>query len=311
MSDPGVNEQPGANGDKPAVDQPQVSPGVQLANYRQERGWTVEQVASQLNLAPRQILALERDDYSALPGMAIVRGFIRAYAKLLKVDAAPLLATLGGEAVYVPESVQPRKVLATPFSDARLPSMTERTGLSSKWVLGALLIVLLGVMIWSVRQGSDVVDAPKVTTSDSKAEQSETAGTLPNPQLPEPVPESPQTPVTQVPPVTASNSELPAPAVSVPAAAPQTPVLETQASAGKDILQLKVREDSWIEIRRASSNAVVLSRIVKAGETVNVEISEPVSVVFGNAAGVDATLRGVPLELNASTSSNVARLNLK
>lgn len=311
MSDPGVNEQPGAKGDKPAVDQPQVSPGVQLANYRQERGWTVEQVASQLNLAPRQILALERDDYPALPGMAIVRGFIRAYAKLLKVDATPLLATLGGEAVYVPESVQPRKVLATPFSDARLPSMTERTGLSSKWVLGALLVVLLGVIIWSVRQGGNVADAAKVAASESKTEQSETAGTVPNPQLPEPVPQSQQAVVTQAPAVTASNSELPVPAVAAPAAAPPTPVLDTQAPAGKDTLQLKVREDSWIEVRRASSNAVVLARIVKAGETANVEISEPVSVVFGNAAGVDATLRGTPLELNSSTSSNVARLNLK
>jgi len=76
-------------------------------------------------------------------------------------------------------------------------------------------------------------------------------------------------------------------------------------------LQLNVREDSWIEIRRSGDNRVLLSRLVKAGESETVQVAEPVSVVVGNAAGVDATLRGAPLELKASSKSNVARLTVK
>ncbi len=71
-----------------------LSPGTQLASARNAMGWTVEQVAAQLKLATRQIVALEADDYAALPEPAVVRGFIRAYAKLLRLDAAPLVALI-------------------------------------------------------------------------------------------------------------------------------------------------------------------------------------------------------------------------
>jgi cytoskeletal protein RodZ len=71
-----------------------LSPGAQLATARNALGWTVEQVASQLKLAKRQIVAIEADDLASLPEPAVVRGFIRAYAKLLKLDAAPLLALI-------------------------------------------------------------------------------------------------------------------------------------------------------------------------------------------------------------------------
>ncbi len=71
-----------------------LSPGTKLASARGSMGWTVEQVAAQLKLATRQIVALEADDYAALPEPAVVRGFIRAYAKILKLDAAPLVALI-------------------------------------------------------------------------------------------------------------------------------------------------------------------------------------------------------------------------
>ncbi|MBR7794264.1 helix-turn-helix domain-containing protein [Undibacterium sp. FT147W] len=67
------------------------SPGARLAAARNASGWTVDQVATQLKITRHQILAIEADDYNALPAPAIVRGFVRAYAKLLKLDSAPLL----------------------------------------------------------------------------------------------------------------------------------------------------------------------------------------------------------------------------
>lgn len=316
MSDQGFNDQQG--GSEPQM----VSPGAQLAAYRKERGWTVEQVASQLNLAPRQIVAIESDDYPSLPGMPIVRGFVRAYAKLLKVDAAPLLASLGGETVLVHESIQPRKTLATPFSEARLPSMTERQSLSSKWVIGALVILLIGVAIWAARH-------------EQSAEPSKASVPQSNPSsAPASVPVSPDagreqqttangqagTEAQQAaePTVSGSNAINQAPATTpatstAPAAVPEQPALKPEATAlaAKEVLTLNMREDSWVEIRRADNNAVLLSRIVKAGETENIEMTQPVSVVIGNAAGADLTLRGAPVELKRKANSNVARLNLK
>lgn len=71
-----------------------ASPGAKLTAGRNALGWTVEQVAAQLKLAPRQIIALEKDDYPALPEAAIVKGFTRAYAKLVKLDPDPILALI-------------------------------------------------------------------------------------------------------------------------------------------------------------------------------------------------------------------------
>jgi cytoskeletal protein RodZ len=68
-----------------------LSAGTKLASARNTLGWTVEQVAAQLKLATRQIIALETDDYASLPEPAIVRGFVRAYAKLVKLDADALV----------------------------------------------------------------------------------------------------------------------------------------------------------------------------------------------------------------------------
>ena len=48
-------------------------PGAQLAAQRQALDWSVEQIADQLKLAPRQVLALENDNYSALPGAAVLK----------------------------------------------------------------------------------------------------------------------------------------------------------------------------------------------------------------------------------------------
>lgn len=330
MSDSGVNDQPAANPPEPDNGPVRVSPGARLAAYREERGWTVEQVASQLNLAPRQIVAIEQDDYPSLPGMPIVRGFVRAYAKLLKIDPAPLLAELGGETVLVHDSLTPRKTLSTPFSEARLPLMNERPGISSKWVIGGLLAVLLGVAIWAARQGSvstpaaPAASAPAASEPAAKADDASVPGaagqapaasaeTHPVPVQPGPEnqPGAPSTTVTPAPPAApAPATTVPAPPTSeakpAPAVAP-----ESFSAASKDIFQLKAREDSWVEVRRAGNGSLIVSRVVKAGEVENVEVTEPVTIIIGNASGVDATLRGAPLELKAGSKTNVARLNLK
>ncbi len=74
-----------------AVAEAPSSPGAQLRHAREARGETVQEVAFALKLNPRQVEALERDDFSALPGIAFVRGFMRNYARHLGLDATPLL----------------------------------------------------------------------------------------------------------------------------------------------------------------------------------------------------------------------------
>ena len=58
-------------------------PGGLLRQARADLRLPVEEVAKLLNLSPRQIVALEQDDYEHLPGATYVRGYLRNYALLL------------------------------------------------------------------------------------------------------------------------------------------------------------------------------------------------------------------------------------
>ncbi|HEX8956919.1 MAG TPA: RodZ domain-containing protein, partial [Burkholderiaceae bacterium] len=110
---------------------------------REARGWTVDYVAGQLNLAPRQIQALESDNYAALPGIASVRGFVRAYAKLLKVEADPLVALIASEQIVPNQPLEPKPNLSSaPFAHSRLNGAPNR-GNSLKGMALALVFVLL------------------------------------------------------------------------------------------------------------------------------------------------------------------------
>jgi type IV pilus biogenesis/stability protein PilW len=53
--------------------------GALLRAAREAAGLSVETVAQQLKLAPRQVRALEGDDFERLPGRTFVRGFVRNY----------------------------------------------------------------------------------------------------------------------------------------------------------------------------------------------------------------------------------------
>ena len=69
-----------------------LSPGEQLRNARQGYRWSVEDVAANLNLTVEMVKALESGDTEALPGPTFVRGYLRAYARLMEIDESTVLA---------------------------------------------------------------------------------------------------------------------------------------------------------------------------------------------------------------------------
>ena len=60
-----------------------ASAGARLRDARMAAGLSIDAVAQQLKLAPRQVQALEDDDFAQLPGRTFVRGFMRNYARLV------------------------------------------------------------------------------------------------------------------------------------------------------------------------------------------------------------------------------------
>ncbi|MCM2321368.1 MAG: helix-turn-helix domain-containing protein [Pseudomonas sp.] len=75
-----------------AAAQPRNNPGETLRLAREEKGWQVAEVASQLNLAAHSLIQLEAGQFERLPGHTFARGYVRAYAKLLGLDQAALVA---------------------------------------------------------------------------------------------------------------------------------------------------------------------------------------------------------------------------
>ena len=69
----------------------QVNPGESLRVTRESKGWTIAEVATQLNLTPQRLGQIEAGAFDPLPGHTFARGYIRAYGKLLGMDQARLV----------------------------------------------------------------------------------------------------------------------------------------------------------------------------------------------------------------------------
>ena len=68
--------------------------GAILKDAREKLGLTADDVATELRLSTSQINALENDDYSELPGPTYVRGYLRSYARLVKIDEESVLPAI-------------------------------------------------------------------------------------------------------------------------------------------------------------------------------------------------------------------------
>ncbi|TFW28598.1 helix-turn-helix domain-containing protein [Massilia horti] len=297
-------------------------PGQALAAQREAMGWTVEQVADQLKLAVRQVVALEAGDYASLPSPAVTRGFVRAYAKILKMDAAPLVAMIEMEA---PEAAATspvrREAKPTTFSEVRFSPGGKRTSLPFGWIAGAAVVVIVAAAAWhfgveKVGHPAEPADNGASASTALPAPVSESPASAHGGSSPEPL-QNTSVPLISVPSASATAPE--APATTAPAAAPAAapavaaatvtavPAAAPAAAAGDNELVFTVREDSWISVAPVAGGKPLLSQLIKAGSTEKVNVTEPVKVVVGNAPGVSATLRGAAVDLPGKT----ARISLK
>lgn len=314
------------------------SAGAMLARARQDKDWTVQQVADQLKLSPKQIVALEGDKFGELPKMVIVRGFVRTYAKLLKIDADPLVALL-------PKSVQDTELqaalkpaLSTPFLESRL-SLMGRQDSNKKYLFGAALLAVFSVGFFII-QKTDLIDSIK-NSVDRNAISGNEATSASNFVVPtildvsasklvdkESSLAASSTSITALSentqPVNEKNIELTTVASGASLAAetkkeiknlsgnlPAINSVNSSLSASdKDVMRLKFRQDSWIQIKK-ENGVIVTSHLARAGTEETFSVKEALQVRIGNAAGVEGVLRDAPLVIPADTGSNVVNLNVK
>lgn len=294
--------------DQPVTPDPTGIPGKTLGAQREAMGWTVEQVADQLKLAVRQVVALEAGDYASLPSPAVTRGFVRAYAKIVKLDPIPLVAQIDlGSTGPNTGSMPRREQRPASFSEVRFPSHGKRGGGPLGMIAGAVAAVLvIGGIAWKFNALPGMHRAP-APVAGMPATGATVAPPTPAAASATPATEVQNTsvPLISVPPPSSTNNTV---VTGVPAAV--APAL-TAPVAGGNALVVAVKQDTWLEVRKAGGGKPLIARLVKGGSTETFDITEPVTVVVGKPDAVTATLRGETVALPLTPGKTFARVALK
>jgi cytoskeleton protein RodZ len=274
------------------------SVGEQLRAARIAQGLTVDTVAKQLKLAPRQVTALESDDVAALPDGPFVRGFVRNYARLVKINPDSL--------VHADEN---RRHALAPLQGISQPKGELRDGgshvaSSRRWlIIPALLIgAVLAAGIWSEMRKRTLVEASPVPAAQPPVVQT---------PAPAQLPATSSAPVTVpgLPPVIVA----PVPATPDPIAAATPPAAKAEPTAdGKLVsLELKFGEASWTEIRDAAGN-VLTSKLHPVGSSLVLSGQPPFRLTVGKASKVLLTRNGVNVDLaSKADGGDLAKFSLE
>ena len=224
-----------------------AAPGAQLRAAREAAGMSLDQVAQQLKLAPRQVKALEDQDFAHLPGRTFTRGFVRNYARLLNLDAGELLASLpdAGEA----PALEAPALQSTGAIISELPATETRGPGFTRWLIPLVLVGCVvaaaayewysGGLVASKEARSPLAPAAGSDGSEpgSAAPRSTAAAqvtNLPNPlETAKPEPAAPVPPAAEsAPAATQAPTEAPSKATSTaPVAAPPAAAAPAAADA--------------------------------------------------------------------------------
>jgi len=322
-----------------------VATPAELAAAREARGMSQVDISHRIKLQIRQVNALEQGQWETLPGRAFVRGALRSYGRLLEVDVAPLLETIGGFAE--PAAVLAMQPLESSFSRS---SAFDRGSPGSRvlWVL----VCLVGVVALVVYFGSDPDserlrswlpsgDTASREMPDPVASSTDPAGVSPpapratDPSaagsLPSPAPTTPSTSAANAPAAPSPAGTVPAgtvptgtvPGGTVPGGASLDGTSVTLNSAGggasdtapggdsRKVMQFRALDDSWIEVRQADGSALH-NALLKAGTSLELKGNPPYRLVLGNANRLELSYEGRTQDLAAHIRAhNIAKLQLQ
>lgn len=115
-------------------------PGAQLAFIREKKGFSQEYVAGKLHLRVKVIQLLEADDYQQMPEAVFIKGYFRAYAKLLGVAHESFLLTFNTQHAL---EKKPEKALWQSKRES------NRGELLVRWVTGLVAVsAITAVCFW-------------------------------------------------------------------------------------------------------------------------------------------------------------------
>ena len=280
--------------------------GALLRQAREARGLRVEEIAQTLKLGIRQVEAIEADRWETLPGATIVRGFVRNYARLVQVDAAPLMAQLDSvlakpvDTLAVPET-RPESVTTHTISGSRRDRTVVFAG------LGLVVLALAAYLLMPNDLSELRYNTQSMLDSLSRKEAPKPAETVEPPAASAANARALAAGEPVFPPG-ATPQQIMNPQAVIPAEAAPAPSAAPVADAPQ--MRFVFDKDSWLQVRDRD-NKVVFSQKLGGGAEQMVSGNGPLSLVIGYAPGVRLFWRGQPVDLAPHTKGDVARLVLE
>lgn len=275
-----------------------LAPGVTLRAARTAQNLSVGEVARQLRLSVAQVEALEAGAFARLPGPVFVRGFIRNYARLLKVNPEPLLQSV----VPAPLAESQAPIAIAPRGEP-MPVARRRRWPAYAIAAAVFVIVLAAYEYYLQQPTTDATPvAPEATVVPVAPLPTIGQGAAPASTAAAP----PEIPVGDRPQEIAAGGVAGASA----AALVVDGAVGASPSAAKGEVVMNFDGDSWVEIRDQSGEAI-FSRVNHRGTEQRVSGTPPLAVVIGNARGVRLTYNDRSIDLEPHTRHTVARLTLE
>ena len=315
-----------------AEQEPKTNCGNTLNAAREAQGLTVQDVAKQLRLGVKQIEALEADDFAALPEATIVKGFIRNYAKLLKIPSEPLVAAYN--------EIKPEK---EQHAYSLHPGINMKISESNKPEVGRYFILTFIILVlaatWFFYQNyvqkpspvnpiPEIVEAlPELALPATERMQDGSTFQLDMPEQDvlntENVEENTSNTdiAVDTEDTAKSDGEITADAENVQTTKPNEETeadlvdgesnqqTEVAPEPGKTRIVFAATQETWLSVVNASGDEVY-NKILYAGNRDVIDVWQPAEIVVGNAHGATLMVDGKPIDLAPYTRINVARVRL-
>ncbi len=288
---------PALAGDSDNHSSPTSGVGSQLRAAREAKALSVAEAAQALKLAPRQVEALEAEDWAALPGNTMIRGFVRNYARLLGLDSDHLMQEL--DAAHLQRTVQLEVSAGTKASLPQPASRAQRRDYLA--IVGGLVVLGLAMVLYAYPPADIWLGRLNELVSRRDAR-----------PLAEPAPAPAEaSPPPQIAAVGQSVTALAAPHATV--LSDQSAVATASvspATSGGDGLRLSFAQPAWVEVRDGQGR-VVFAGLSPAGSQRVVEGPRPLSLVVGNSRNVTLEYQGRMIDLAGHSQGDVARLTVE
>lgn len=235
-----------------------------LRKTREESGLDLQEVALILKIRHEHLRAIENNDFEKLPAEVFTIGYIREYAKFLKISADPLIVAYKETRS---REDRPGEVMPEPLPVKKIP--VSRRMLLYLLIITALITVV-AFLTYSrpaktpAKETREIIAQPVPPTDNDEKK-------LPSPALApqiEPIPQS--TPVQHVAPA-------PKPAIA----------------SGKYILKATAVENTWLRVDMDNGKREDI--FMRPGESKEWTSQKGFSLWLGNAGGIRLTLNSKDL----------------